>query len=73
MQFMVNPQTVLQMALQRCNDPQMRNIIQSNINNPQALIQQLCRSYPNLAQQIDTAIGQGQNPQQIVMSLLNRR
>ena len=68
---MVNPQAMLQMAMQRCNDPKMRNIIMNNINNPQAAVQELCKQYPNIAQQIDGAIGQGQNPQQIVMNMLN--
>ena len=40
---MVNPQTILQMAMQRCNDPKMRSIIQNNINNPTAAIQELCK------------------------------
>lgn len=70
---MLNPQQILQMAMQRCNDPQMKNIIMSNMNNPQAAIQALCKQYPSIAQQIDGAIGQGQNPEQLVMSLLNRR
>ena len=69
---MLNPQQILQMALNRCNDPNMRNIIQ-NCNNPQQAVQELCKAYPNLAQQIDGAIGQGQNPQQIVMNLLSKR
>ena len=60
------------MALQRCNDPRMRQIIQQ-ANNPQEAIQSLCSQYPDLAKQIDTAIGQGQNPQTIAMNLLNRR
>lgn len=70
---MVNPQMILQAALQRCNDPSMRAIIVNNINNPQATIQELCKQYPSLAQQIDSAIGQGQNPEQLAMNLLNRR
>lgn len=70
---MVNPQMILQMALQRCNDPRMRNIIQQNMNNPQEAIKMLCQQYPDIAKQIDTSIGQGQNPQQIVMNMLNKR
>jgi hypothetical protein len=50
----------------------MRNIIQ-NAKSPEQALQELCKKYPNVAQQIDGAIGQGQNPQQIVMNLLNRR
>lgn len=69
---MLNQQQILQMALQRCNDPQMRNIIQ-NAANPQDAIQQLCQQYPGIAKQIDGAIGQGQNPQQMAMNLLNGR
>ena len=70
---MVNPQMILQMALQKCNDANMRNIIQSNINNPKVAIQELCKQYPGIAQQIDGAIGQGQNPQQMAMNMLNKR
>ena len=70
---MVNPQAMLQMVMQRCNDPNMRNIIMNNINNPQVAIQELCKQYPSIAQQIDGAIGQGQNPQQMVMNMLNNR
>lgn len=70
---MVNPQAMLQMVMQRCNDPNMRNIIMNNINNPQVAIQELCKQYPGIAQQIDGAIGQGQNPQQMVMNMLNNR
>jgi hypothetical protein len=50
----------------------MRSIIQ-NASSPQAAVQQLCQKYPSIAQQIDGAIGQGQNPQQMVMNLLNQR
>ena len=60
------------MALNKCADPQMRNIIQ-NAKNPQEAVQQLCKQYPNIAQQIDGAIGQGQNPQQMAMNLFNRK
>lgn len=70
---MVNPQMILQTALQKCNDPQMRQIIQNNINNPMAAVNELCKYYPSIAQQIDNAIGQGQNPQQMAMNMLNRR
>ena len=69
---MPNPQQILQMALSRCVDPKMRNIIQS-ARSPEQALQELCRIYPNLAQQIDGAIGQGNNPQQMVMNMLNRR
>lgn len=68
---MVNPQQLLQMALNKCADPQMKNIIQ-NAKSPQQAVEQLCQSYPNIAKQIDGAIGQGQNPQQMAMNLLNR-
>ena len=64
---------MLQMALQRCNDPKMRNIIQNNMNNPMAAVQELCKQYPSIAQQIDGAIGQGQNPQQMAMNMFNNR
>lgn len=67
---MLNQQQVLQMALNRCVDPQMRNIIQ-NAQNPQQAVQQLCQQYPGIAKQIDTAIGQGQNPQQMAMGMMN--
>jgi hypothetical protein len=43
----------------------------NNINNPQVAVQELCKRYPSIAQQIDGAIGQGQNPQQMVMNMLN--
>lgn len=69
---MFNHQQILMMALQRCNDPRMRSIIQ-NAQNPQMAVQQLCQQYPDIAKQIDGAIAQGQNPQQIAMNLLNRR
>lgn len=67
-----NPQQLLQIALSRCADPNMRNIIQ-NAKSPEQALQELCKTYPNIAQQIDGAIGQGTNPQQMVMNLLNRR
>ena len=69
---MLNPQQILQMALSRCADPKMRNIIQSS-RSPEQALQELCRAYPNVAQQIDGAIGQGNNPQQLVMNMLNRK
>lgn len=69
---MFNQHQILQMALSRCNDPRMKNIIQ-NAQNPQQAIQQLCQQYPDIAKQIDGAIGQGQNPQQMAMNLLNGR
>ena len=68
---MLNQQQLLQMALQRCNNPAIKNIIK-NANNPQEAIQTLCKQYPDIAKQIDGAIGQGQNPQQIAMNLLSR-
>lgn len=67
---MLNHQQILQMALSRCNNPNIRNIVQS-AQNPQQAIQQLCQQYPDIAKQIDGAIAQGQNPQQIAMNLLN--
>ena len=70
---MVDPQMLLQTVMQRCNDPRMRQIIQNNMNNPQAAVQELCKYYPSIAQQIDGAIGQGQNPQQMAMNMLNGR
>lgn len=69
---MVNPQQILQMALSKCQDSTMRSIIQ-NANSPQQAVQELCKQYPNLAKQIDGAIGQGQNPQQMAMNLLGKR
>ena len=54
--------------MQRCN-PQMRQIIQ-NAQSPQQAIQMLCQQYPDIAKRIDTAIGQGQNPQQMVMNFI---
>lgn len=69
---MLDPQMILQMAMQRCNDPKMRSIITNNVNNPQVAVQELCKQYPAIAKQIDGAIGQGQNPQQIAMNMLNR-
>ena len=69
---MVNPQQILQTVMSRCTDSNMKSIIQ-NANSPKEAVQQLCKQYPNIAQQIDGAIGQGQNPQQIVMNLLNKR
>ena len=63
---------ILQMALQRCNNPKIREIIQT-AKNPQVSIQNLCNQFPDIAKQIDTAIGQGQNPQTMVMNLLNNR
>ena len=63
-------QQILNLALQRCNDPRIRSIIQSN-QNPQQIIQMLCQQRPDIAKQIDSAIGQGQNPEQVVKQLLN--
>lgn len=72
MQNQISPQQMLTMAMQRCRDPKMRQIIQNNMNNPKQMLEELCSSYPNIASQIDTGIGNGQNPQQWVMSLLGR-
>lgn len=58
------------MALSNCRDPNMLNIIQ-NAQSPQEAVQQLCQRYPGIAKQIDTAIGQGQNPQQMAMNMMN--
>ena len=69
----MDQQQILQMALQRCRDPRMVNLIQNNFNNPQQLIQELCKNYPDQARQIDSMIGQGQNPMSIAMMLLNKR
>lgn len=69
---MFDQRQLLQLAMQRCNDPRMRSIIQ-NAQNPQQAVTQLCQQYPGIAKQIDTAIGQGQNPQQLAMNLLNGR
>jgi hypothetical protein len=60
------------MVLNRCKDPNMINIIQ-NSGSPEQAFKTLCSKYPGIAQQIDTVIGQGQNPQQIVMNILNRK
>ena len=68
---MLNQQQLLTMVLQKCN-PEMRSIIQ-NAQSPQHAVQELCQKYPDIAKQIDGAIGQGQNPQQIAMNLLNKR
>ena len=67
---MLNQQQILAMALQRCNNPQIKNIIQT-AKSPRQAVETLCAQYPNVAKQIDTAIGQGQNPQQIAMNILN--
>jgi hypothetical protein len=61
-------QHLAQQVMQKCN-PQMRQIIHS-AQTPQQAIQMLCNQYPDIARQIDTAIGQGQNPQQMVMNFL---
>ena len=70
---MLDPRQILPLVLQRCQDPKMVNLIQSNFNNPQQLVQELCKQYPDRAKQIDTMIGQGQNPMNIVMNLLNKK
>ena len=69
---MVNPQQILQLALQRCKDPRMASLIQNNINNPQQLLTELCKQYPDQAKRIDTLIGQGQNPMNLVMQMLGK-
>jgi hypothetical protein len=51
----------------------MVNLIRNNFNNPKQLIQELVTNYPDKAQQIDALIGQGQNPMNIVMSMLTRK
>lgn len=63
-------QQLLNLALQRCSDPRIRSILQSN-QSPQQMIQQLCQQKPDVAKQIDNIIGQGQNPEQLVKQLLN--
>ena len=68
----MNPQQLLTMALNRCNDPNIINIIQ-NSRTPQQAVQELCKRYPNVAQQIDSVIGQGNDPQQIAMNMFNRK
>lgn len=64
------------MAFNKCADPRVRNNMQNIIQNaktPLEAVQQLCNQYPNIAQQIDGAIGQGQNPRQMAMNLFNRK
>lgn len=67
---MVDQRAMLNLALQKCRDPKMRDIIQKNFNNPSAIVQELCQAYPEIASRIDASIGQNQNPETIVKNML---
>ena len=69
---MLNHQQILAMAMQRCNNKQMVELFNTYQNkSPKELIDKLCEQFPETAKAIDEAIAKGQNPQQMVMSMLN--
>lgn len=69
----MSPEMLLQVAIQRCKDPKMRQLLVKAQSNPKQGVEELCKEYPSIAQTIDTAIGNGQDPKSMVMNGMGYR